>query len=251
MDDDVAARSDKNMVGSWRVLLDGLGDIVVHQEDDDVLMASTDLPMAFFNPSFLKRPLRTKEAAAVLDRIDAFYEPRHVPFLVWAPVGVQDAFIEQALAAGFRSDSGPPAMVLSPIPQPVPPDPPAGLEIVTARSADLLAATADIVAAGFGLPVDLCHRIVEGGIAEHPAVSVLTGLVQDHPVSTATLIVTDDVAGIYNVATPDPNRGRGFGAALTWAAVAEGARRGCTMASLQASPLGFPVYERMGFRPVA
>jgi hypothetical protein len=47
-----------------------------------------------------------------------------------------------------------------------------------------------------------------------------------------------------------PGRRRGYGEALTWAAVAGGQRAGCTIASLQASALGKPVYARMGFSDV-
>jgi predicted acetyltransferase len=56
------------------------------------------------------------------------------------------------------------------------------------------------------------------------------------------------VAGIYNVATPAAFRNRGLGEATTRAAVAEGQRRGCVMSTLQASEMGYPIYERMGFR---
>jgi GNAT superfamily N-acetyltransferase len=61
------------------------------------------------------------------------------------------------------------------------------------------------------------------------------------------LVATGSVAGIYWVATLDEQRGRGYGAALTWAAVAGGRELGCRIASLQASRLGRPVYSRMGF----
>lgn len=68
--------------------------------------------------------------------------------------------------------------------------------------------------------------------------------------STATLIVSGHVAGIYNVATPESFRRRGFGDAATRAAVHEGGRRGCAVATLQSSEMGYGVYERMGFRTV-
>ncbi len=35
--------------------------------------------------------------------------------------------------------------------------------------------------------------------------------------------------------------------AVTWAALREGFRRGGAFANLQASPMGRPIYERMGF----
>lgn len=45
-------------------------------------------------------------------------------------------------------------------------------------------------------------------------------------------------------------RGKGYGEALSAAAAEDGFSRGCTVSSLQASPMGFPVYHRMGYRHV-
>ncbi len=53
----------------------------------------------------------------------------------------------------------------------------------------------------------------------------------------------------HNVATIEAARGRGYGTAMTWAAIADAAP-GVEIAVLQASALGRPVYERMGFRMV-
>lgn len=55
------------------------------------------------------------------------------------------------------------------------------------------------------------------------------------------------MAGIYWIATLEGHRGKGFGEAITRAAVRGGIELGCTLASLQASKLGAPVYSRMGF----
>jgi GNAT superfamily N-acetyltransferase len=68
------------------------------------------------------------------------------------------------------------------------------------------------------------------------------------PVATASLVVTGGAAGIYNVTTVQPARGRGIGAAMTAAAVRAGRERGMAIATLQASTMGRPVYERLGFR---
>jgi len=50
------------------------------------------------------------------------------------------------------------------------------------------------------------------------------------------------------VGTLEAQRGRGFGEVMTAHAARQGRARGCDHASLQASVMGRPVYERMGFR---
>lgn len=60
-----------------------------------------------------------------------------------------------------------------------------------------------------------------------------------------------EIAGVTFVGTRDAYRKRGLGEAITWHAVREGAKAGCTVAALQASEMGRPIYERMGFRTVA
>ena len=52
---------------------------------------------------------------------------------------------------------------------------------------------------------------------------------------------------MFAIPTLEAFRGRGLGAAITWAAIEKGRELGGTWASLQASKLGRPVYERMGF----
>jgi len=60
--------------------------------------------------------------------------------------------------------------------------------------------------------------------------------------------VSDGFVGVYAVATTPSARGRGYGEALTWAAVASEPN---LPATLQASEMGRPIYERMGFRTMA
>jgi predicted acetyltransferase len=76
---------------------------------------------------------------------------------------------------------------------------------------------------------------------------LVVGWIDATPVSCAMVVVTGATAGIYNVATPPEHRRRGYGAAVTWAAIEEGRRSGCDHAALQASELGAPVYRSMGF----
>jgi predicted acetyltransferase len=58
------------------------------------------------------------------------------------------------------------------------------------------------------------------------------------------------IAGVHNVSTLPEFRGRGLGEAMTWHAALDGRAEGCIASALQASAMGFPIYERMGYRHV-
>lgn len=70
----------------------------------------------------------------------------------------------------------------------------------------------------------------------------------DVPVSTACGFRTGTTGGIYSVATPPEHRGHGYAAAITAAATNQLFDLGVERVVLQASRLGFGVYERLGFR---
>ena len=57
------------------------------------------------------------------------------------------------------------------------------------------------------------------------------------------------LAGTYSVATRPAHRGRGFGTAVTAAALNEAVRQGYETAVLEPSPSGARLYRRMGFAP--
>ncbi len=72
-----------------------------------------------------------------------------------------------------------------------------------------------------------------------------------HDGKPACVLMTLDVnrdCGFYVVATLPHARGRRLAQQLMSVALAEARARGCTTASLQASPMGYPVYLKLGFR---
>ena len=99
------------------------------------------------------------------------------------------------------------------------------------------------------MPLDLVAGIFPPSVLEEDYYAVNVYL-EGQAASTAAVIVTDGIAGVYNVATPEPFRQRGLGEAATRAVIAEGARRGCTSTTLQASDMGYPIYERIGYRTI-
>ena len=69
--------------------------------------------------------------------------------------------------------------------------------------------------------------------------------------ATTMLHTPCGVAGVYGVAVRRENRRQGLGALATLVAAHAGAERGHTVAMLQATKDGFPVYEGLGFRTIS
>lgn len=68
------------------------------------------------------------------------------------------------------------------------------------------------------------------------------------PASGLVTLERDGSAGIYWVATRPEARGRGLAGRLLGRALARARERGCTVSTLQATKMGAPVYERLGYR---
>ena len=188
------------------------------------------------------------DAEALCAAIRAFYGPRQRPFSVWLRAH-GDAALEAALRArGFSDFLRMPGMAL--LGDPGTRCDAAGLTIRAATSEaqrrDYLHVSAEAYAT-YGAPRK-CAEDAFAALASvcAPHIQGFVGYVEGAPVAAA-VYVTHGVAGIGWVGTVPEYRGRGFGEAVTWAAIREGFRRGGAFANLQASPMGRPIYERMGF----
>jgi ribosomal protein S18 acetylase RimI-like enzyme len=104
-----------------------------------------------------------------------------------------------------------------------------------------------LVADTFGIPHDIASQFMTEEFCQRPEVTCYVGELDSVVVTTGLGMVTGNSVGIFNIATPPEYRGRGYGAAVTARAAADGFAQGADVAWLQASPMGFPVYERLGF----
>jgi GNAT superfamily N-acetyltransferase len=77
---------------------------------------------------------------------------------------------------------------------------------------------------------------------------LFVGMVDGIPTTCVRLFCTNNVAGIYHVATISSARGKGYGTEITIAALEAAKNLGCKLAILASSPAGYNVYYRLGFR---
>jgi N-acetylglutamate synthase len=240
-EDGLAIAADENLASTWVTVGRSMGADIV--DDGPLTLVATGLPIPFFNGAYVRSPTDAPERA-VAEAV-RFFADRNLPWILWARQPVASSFLDAGRAIGLRDAGGPPAMGMGVIPEP--PASPPELTVEIARTIDALQHHASMLKEGFGMPDELVHRLIRPALLDVPDAAVLVGYVDGQPVSCSLLATSGSTAGVYNVATPDRHRKKGYGAALTWAAIAEGARRGCTQAILQASDSGYPVYRKMGF----
>ena len=99
------------------------------------------------------------------------------------------------------------------------------------------------LAYGFEPEVGMARSLVR----PPPELALYQARVDGRPACVLATIDHGDDLGVYFVATDPQLRGRGLALRLTAVALADAQRRGLATSSLQASALGQPVYERLGF----
>jgi ribosomal protein S18 acetylase RimI-like enzyme len=85
------------------------------------------------------------------------------------------------------------------------------------------------------------------GFGPHAQAVHFIGYMGDEPVTSSTLLMAGGSASVYNVSTPTDLRRRGFGGAITQAALQHAFERGYLSAWIWSSPLGKGVYAKLGF----
>jgi N-acetylglutamate synthase len=121
---------------------------------------------------------------------------------------------------------------------------------VCALAPDEAAPGVALQAAAFELPEAMFVTLTTPRMLAAPGVRLYVGEVAGEPVSTAMGLTIGDAVGIVNLATLPGHRRRGYGAAITARAVADGLAAGGTWAWLESGEDGRRVYERLGFRTV-
>jgi ribosomal protein S18 acetylase RimI-like enzyme len=239
---------ERDFVAAWWLLADATD--TERHDDGDLRWFHTGLGDYYLN-SVLTTRLADDEADAVIEERLADLSSRGVPFASWVMPSAAPVDLAERLAArGLAGDAAWPAMAVA-ADAIVEPPPVEGLEIrrITTREEldDYIGVFAPILSPSQAFTDFLVRATERIGFGEDAPEEHFIGLVHGEPVATASLVTAGGAAGIYNVTIVEAARGRGIGAAITAAAVRHGAARGFTTATLQASVMGRPVYERLGF----
>ena len=243
---ELAARELANLIGGWRASL-GLHPEARFDRDGSVVWFSSAIDLPFVNGILIDGP---DVGPGVVERVVDELRARGRPFVARVRVGMDDAVADELERLGMRDERGEtlPAMALHPIEAPDPPAVPGGLVIRRVADEAGLADHYTIVVEAFGLPLEFARGVMPAEALAHEALYV--GYVDGEPVATALTYTGDATVGIYNVATREAWRRRGYGAAITRHAILDAAAAGATVAILQSSAAGRGVYESLGFREV-
>ncbi|VTR97402.1 acetyltransferase domain protein : GCN5-related N-acetyltransferase OS=Isosphaera pallida (strain ATCC 43644 / DSM 9630 / IS1B) GN=Isop_1138 PE=4 SV=1: Acetyltransf_1 [Gemmata massiliana] len=126
-------------------------------------------------------------------------------------------------------------------------------ELVVRFAQNLPDATAykTITSAAFQAPPEMADLMVPSlEFALDSDIALFVGSVDGVDVTAAGYSRNGTTAVLWGVATLEGYRGRRYGEAVSRAALAHAATRGCTNATLRSGPKSIPVYERIGFRYV-
>lgn len=221
-----------------------------YRDTPRITWSFTDIPHPFLN-NILRADLDGPDVKGEVQAILEECRARGVTALSWwVEAGTRPPNLgETLLACGLEYDGNTPGMAvdlaeLDDRGRSVP-----GLAIERVQGPQAQASFASVAVAGFDLPPaskGASIALLEGLGYDLPLASYL-GIYNGEPVATSQVFLGEGVAGIYWVATLPAGRGKGIGAAMTLAPLLEARRMGYRAGILQSSPMGYPVYRRLGF----
>jgi hypothetical protein len=201
------------------------------------------VPDRRFNVFFIKEG--TSNPDRLLQKGEQYFKSRNLPFRVAFKHGLESDFLTPLSERGYRE--GRPDIVMTLMELQDKNTFQKDLTIKKVSTAEELAHFQEVAEKSYSLPPGVGSFAINDRILRLPDVEMFIGYTGDEPASISMLFQTGPVAGIYWVGTLEKFRNRGFGKEITAAPLVAGKNRGCSFASLQASDLGKPVYEKMGF----
>ena len=220
-------------------------------ERDGLLLICGPGRHPIFNYAVRTDPAR--DASGAFARAERCFTERGVGFTVVTMNAHDDSAMGAAARnAGLAPLASPPAMFCTHRPPAA--KPPDRVRLERVRDAAGLDAFRDVSKAAwatYGIPEKVTAALF-GRLAMVAAEHVHAVVAYDSgtPLSCALVLLSHGVGGVYWVGTSPAGRGRGFAEACTRTVTNIGFDLGARMVTLQASPMGDPIYRRIGYRQI-
>lgn len=250
--DELLAASDGNMVAFWSAY--GRGDDCILQATSEAVWFYTGIADPLFNGVVMAQ-LKPEGVKATVESLQAKIEAQGAPAFWWVgPRSRPDNLGALLERYGLQPAGEVPGMAIDLARVESTPEAIAGFTIQKVSGGEMQRLWARTAAAGTEFPPAAMEAMVrvEGTLngpyykAQHRYIGYLHG----RPVATAALVLDSGVAGIYAVATIPEARRQGIGRIMTVRPLIEAQKNGYHVGILQASPMGYPIYKKIGFRDV-
>ena len=189
------------------------------------------------------------EVEGVIEELVAANYPSMLTFTSGTPSPIE----ELAEEAGFTLAPATPTMAVEIDKLQIPPMPD-GYEVRRVAAKDSGDGWVDAVGSAFNIPVELCELMGPNQVhrSDDPtdAIHYYEALYDGMTVAGSMMLLDGQAAGIYCVGTMETHRGLGLGALITGLPLLDARQQGYQVGVLQASRMGLPVYEHLGFQCV-
>ena len=250
--DDLLAASDANMAAFWSAY--GHGNGCTWQATSEVVWFYTGIPDPLFN-GVVTAKLKPEGVKATVDSLQAKIEAQGAPAFWWVgPRSKPDNLGALLEGYGLQPAGEVPGMAIDLALLENTPETITDFTIQKVIDAKMQRLWARIAAVGTEFPPAAVEAMVrvEATLSgpDYKAQHRYIGYLHGAPVATAALVLDSGVAGIYAVATIPEARRKGIGRIMTVRPLLEARQSGYQVGILQASPMGYPIYKRLGFRDV-
>jgi GNAT superfamily N-acetyltransferase len=213
------------------------------EEFENLYVRSHPLPTETLNEARITR--LPSDPAGTLERALTYFRSRSPRWRLVCPPEWQSHLVEACQEAGLTPGPGSPEMILS-----------SGTGRFDSGSFDCRRVNDPRSLESFQTTFSLANQLPDTGfwrskaLLEAPEWDLFLAYREGEPVATGLGFTSDQITGVWAIATVPAHRGQGFGTAITWAVVNAGREKGARATHLWATEMGYPVYRKMGFRHV-